>query len=100
MDKYKVKLTPRAYRDLEEIYAYIAEEKLALENARKQTDRIRNALRELETMPQSHQNRQNGRYTNGEYKQMLIDHYIAIFKINEDQKSVQIVTIQYQGRNL
>jgi plasmid stabilization system protein ParE len=24
MDKYKIKLNPRAYRDLEEIFAYIA----------------------------------------------------------------------------
>jgi toxin ParE1/3/4 len=29
MDKYEVMLYPRAYRDIDEIYAYIALEKLA-----------------------------------------------------------------------
>ena len=33
MDKYQVKLMKRAYRDIEDIYAYIAHEKLAPENA-------------------------------------------------------------------
>ena len=33
MDKYKVKVTPRALRDLDEIFSYIAREKLVPENA-------------------------------------------------------------------
>ncbi len=37
MDKYEVMLYPRAYRDIDEIYAYIALEKLAPENAQGQT---------------------------------------------------------------
>ena len=40
MDKYKVKLNPRAFRDLDEIFAYIALERLSPENARGQTNRI------------------------------------------------------------
>ena len=38
--KYEVLLYPKAYRDIEEIYAYIALEKLSPENAKGQTDRI------------------------------------------------------------
>lgn len=34
MDKYKVKLNPRAICELEAIYEYIAKEKLAPENAK------------------------------------------------------------------
>ena len=36
MDKYNVVLYPRTYRDIDEIYAYIAIEKLAPENAKGQ----------------------------------------------------------------
>ena len=54
MDKYKIKLNPRAYRDLEEIFAYIALEKLSPENAKRQTDRILIKLRKLDTFPQAH----------------------------------------------
>ena len=34
------------------------------------------------------------------YRQLLVDNYIAIFRIDEIEKIVYIVTIQYQGRNL
>lgn len=44
MDKYKVKVNPRAIRDLDSIYEYIANEKLAPENAKGQVDRIKNAI--------------------------------------------------------
>ena len=35
MDKYKVKVNPRAIRELDQIYEYIANEKLAPENVKK-----------------------------------------------------------------
>ena len=44
MNKYIVELMPRAYRDIEEIYAYIAYEKLSPENAKGQIDRIKKAI--------------------------------------------------------
>ena len=100
MDKYKIKLNPRAYRDLEEIFAYIALEKLSPENAKRQTDRILIKLRKLDTFPQAHQERMEGRYAGKGYRQLLIDNYMVIFRIEEKTKTVHVVTIQYQGRNL
>ena len=100
MDKYKVKLNPRAFREIDDIFAYIALEKLSPENAKGLTDRIRAALKKLETFPQSHQERNEGRYAGKEYRQLLIDNYIAIFKIDEASKTVHVVTAQYQGRNI
>lgn len=49
MDKYKVKVNPRAIRELDHIYEYIANEKLAPENAKRQVDRIKKAILGLET---------------------------------------------------
>lgn len=100
MDKYKVKVNPRAIRELDHIYKYIANEKLAPENAKGQVDRIKKAVLSLDTFPQSHQERNEGRYASKGYRQLLIDNYIAIFRIDEPQKTVYVVTIQYQGRNL
>ena len=100
MDNYKVKLNSRAFKDIERIFEYIALEKLAPENAQGQTDRIWKALKTLESFPQSHQERMDGRYGGKGYRQLLIDNYIAIFKIEESTKTVYVVTVQYQGRNL
>ena len=100
MDKYKVKVNPRAIRELDHIYKYIASEKLAPENAKGQVDRIKKAVLSLDTFPQSHQERNEGRYAGKGYSQLLIDNYIAIFRIDEPHKTVYVITIQYQGRNL
>lgn len=100
MNKYIVELMPRAYRDIEEIYAYIAYEKLSPENAKGQIDRIKNAILGLDIFPESHQDRTTGRYAGKGYKQLIIDNYIAIFRINEEKMRVLVVTVQYQGRNI
>ena len=100
MDKYKVKVNPRAIRELDHIYKYIANEKLAPENAKGQVDRIKKAVLSLDIFPQSHQERNEGRYAGKGYRQLLIDNYIAIFRIDESHKTVYVVTIQYQGRKL
>lgn len=93
-------LYPKAYRDIDDIYAYIAFEKLSPENAKWQTDRIWNAIKSLERFPESHQERLNGRYAGNGYKQLIIDNYIAIYKIDENAKRVYVVTVQYKGCNL
>ena len=100
MDKYKVKVNPRAIRELNRIYEYIAKEKLAPENAKGQVDRIKKAVLGLDTFPQSHQERNEGRFAEKGYRQLLIDNYIAIFPVDELMKTVYVVTIQYQGRKL
>ena len=100
MDKYKVILNARAFRDIDDIFAYIAMEKLSPENARGQTTRIFAALKKLEALPQAHQERMEGRYAGKGYRQLLIDNYIAIYRIDERCKTVHVVTMQYQGRTL
>lgn len=100
MDRYQVKLNPKAIRELDNIYEYIANEKLDPENAKKQVDRMKKAILNLELFPQSHQERNEGRYAGKGYRQLLIDNYIAVFRVDEVNKIVYVVTVQYQGRNL
>ena len=100
MAKYEVMLYPKAYRDIDDIYAYIALEKQSPENAKGQTDRIWDAIESLEINPHAHQDRLVGGYAGKGYKQLLIDNYMAIFKIDEANKKMYVVTVQYQGRDL
>ena len=51
MKKYRVMLYPKAFRDIDSIYAYIALEKLAPENAKSQTDIIWAAIETLDSFP-------------------------------------------------
>ena len=93
-------LYPRAFRDIDDIYSYIALEKMSPENAKRQTDRIWDAVKSLEQLPESHQDRLVGRFAGKGYKQLIVDNYIIIFKIDKEQNRVYIVTVQYQGRNI
>ena len=100
MDKYSVMLYPRAFRDIDDIYAYIALEKMNPENAKGQTDRIWDAIKSFEQLPESYQDRLVGRFAGKGYKQLIVDNYIIIFKIDKEQNRVYIVIVQYQGRNI
>lgn len=100
MERYKIKLNSRAFKDINGIFAYIALERQSPEYAQNQTDRIWKALKNLDTFPQSHQERNEGKYAGKGYRQLLIDNYIAIFRIDEANKTVFVVTIQYQGKNM
>lgn len=70
MNKYKVKVNPGAIRELDHIYEYISNEKLSSENAKGQVDRIKKAITNLDTFPQSHQERNEGRYAGKGYRQL------------------------------
>ena len=100
MDRYKIKVNKRAYRDIEGIFEYLALQKLEPENAKGQTDRIWKALKTLEIFPQAHQERLEGRYARKGYRQLLVDNYIVVFRIDEKRKTVHIVTVNFQGRNV
>ena len=100
MDKYRVQLNAQAYRDLDEIFNYISIALESPENAKGQTDRLYEAIKKLAILPQAHQKRIIGKYANKDYRQLLVDNYIVIFKIDEENRIVRIITIQYQGRNI
>ena len=85
---------------MEEIYRYIAIEKQVPENAKAQTDRIWRAIKKTGDFPGSHQDRLEGKYAGKGYKQLLVDNYMAIYKIDETEKTVYVITVQYQGRNM
>ncbi len=86
MDKYRVQINPRAIRELDKIFEYIALDKLSPESAIGQVSRIKSAILRLDTFPQSHQERNEGRYAGKGYLQPLIDNYLAMFRIDESKK--------------
>lgn len=102
MDKYQVKIKPKAIRELDGIFEYIALEKMAPENAKGQMDRIKKAILKLNTFPQSHQERNEGRYAGKGYRQLLVDNYILntyvyaateAFADNSRSIQLQIITM-------
>lgn len=95
MNKYSVKLTTRALRDLDGIYAYIAKTLLEPGTALKLVDEIEASILELDHMPHRCPARKTGAYANRRYRQLLIKNHTAVYRVDEAKKLVVVVTIRY-----
>ena len=99
-NSYKVVLYPKAYHDIEEIYKYITKVLLEPKSAQQQIKRLQEAINSLSSFPYAHQDRLVGRFANQGFKQLLIDNYLVIYIVDEKQKQVNIIIVQYIGRNV
>ncbi len=95
MDKYAVKLLSRAYRDLDGIYAYIAETLLEPSTAQKLLDALEEAIFGSEELPHRGAPRKNGAYANKGYRQLFIKNFTVVYRVDEINKQVVIVTVRY-----
>lgn len=99
MDKYVVKLYARAYRDLDDIYTYIAEHLLEPGTAINLVDELEKAIFSLEQLPERGPLRRTGAYANGKYRQLFVKNYVIIYKVLKEKREVHIVTVRYTPSN-
>lgn len=97
MDNYSVKLMSRALRDLDKIYDYISHTLVEPGTALKLVERIENTIFSLETMPYRCPERRRGAYAYRGYRQLLVENYTVIYRIQESEKQVIVVTVRYSS---
>jgi len=97
LDNYSVKLMSRALRDLDKIYDYISHTLVEPGTALKLVERIENAIFSLETMPYRCPERRRGAYAYRGYRQLLVENYTVIYRIQESEKQVIVVTVRYSS---
>lgn len=95
MDKYEVKLLSKALRDLDGIYSYIAKNLMESGTADKLLDELEEQILSLEHMPHRCPERRSGAYANKGYRQLFVKNYTVIYRIDESEKEVLIVTVRY-----
>lgn len=98
MDKYYVKMTPKAERDIDEIYEYLAMKKEVPEIALNLVDLLENTIFSLECMPYRGTERKVGTYANKGYKQLFVKNFTIIYRVDEKRHIVIIVTVRYTPR--
>lgn len=95
MDKYIVKMFPQAYRDIDKIY----EQALLVSNypddADNLAEKIENAILSLEEQPYRGAERKYGFYAYKGYRQLIVENYIIIYEVIEDEKIVAVITVKY-----
>lgn len=94
-NKYTVKLLPRAYRDLDGIYACIAETLIEPGVAAKLVGSLEEAIFSLESMPYRGALRKTGVYVNKGYRQLFVGNFTVVYRVAEAKKRVFVVTIRY-----
>ena len=95
MNKYKVLISPQAYEELEAIYKYIVLSLLSPGAANSTLEAIKSAILSLDEMPNRGAIRKVGRYANMGYRQLFVKNYTVIYRINEKDKAVIIITVRY-----
>lgn len=97
MDNYQVSFLGRAVKDLDSIYAYIARTLLEPGTAAGLVDAIESEILSLATMPYRYPERKAGAYAGKGYRQLFVKNYTVIYRVNESQKQVTVVTVHYSG---
>ena len=95
MDKYTVRLYTRAYRDLDGIYAYIAEQLTEPLVAERLIESIEEAIFSLESFPERGSIRRIGAYANQGYRQLFVKNYVIVYRVLKDKKEVHVVAVRY-----
>ena len=94
-NKYTVKLLPRAYRDLDSIYEYIAVTLIEPGIAANLVNALEEAIFSLENMPQRGALRKTGAYANKGYRQLFVGNFTVVYRVAKAKKKVLVVTVRY-----
>ncbi len=78
-DKYRIKITPKATDDLDEIYSYIAEELFNEDAAAFLMDKIENKIMRLRNFPFSCSLVEDDTLKDKCYRKLVVENYIAFF---------------------
>ena len=84
-------------RDLDGIYAYIAKTLLEPGTAINLVEEIEREILSLEHFPNRCPLRRIGVYANKGYRQLFVKNYTVIFRVDEADKTVIIVTVRYSS---
>lgn len=95
MVKYTIKLLQRASRDLDDIYNHIADDFKEIGTAEKMANTLEDAILSLDEMPYRGSIRKTGAFANRGYRQLFVKNFTIIYRIDEAEKIVIIVTVRY-----
>ena len=98
VSKYKLKITPKAFDDLDEIYDYITNKLFNAKAAENLLDEIENSIMRLRDFPLSCGLVNDENLKKKGYRKLIVANYIAFFIVDEKGKQVVIMRVLYGRR--
>ncbi|WNF37364.1 type II toxin-antitoxin system RelE/ParE family toxin [Bacillaceae bacterium IKA-2] len=96
--KHKIKITPKAYDDLDEIYSYIAEDLHNQSAADNLIDKIETNIMRLKDFPFSCSFVTDEILKDKGYRKLIIENYIAFYLVREEEKQVVVMRVLYSRK--
>lgn len=96
-ERYNVKLMDRAVRDIDGIYRYIAQTLSEPGTALNLVEEIEREILSLDQFPNRCSLRRTGVYADKGYRQLFVKKYTVIFRVDEAEKTVIVVTVRYSA---
>lgn len=100
MNLYRVEYSQEALVDIKSIYTYISQILHAPLTARRQVNRIRKEIRDLEAFPTRYMLVEWEPWASMKMHRLPVDNYVVFYLVDEQAMAVKIVRIVYGGRNL
>ena len=99
MRKYDIEITEPAEKDLHQIGTYISKELLETETAKRVISKIAKSVYTLEDMPLRNPLVADERLAHKGIRKIMADNYFIFYFVNEDSKTVTIISILYGKRD-
>ena len=97
---YSIIYSPQAFLDLTELYEYIRFTLQVPKTAEKQVNRIKHAIRSLETMPMRYTLVNWEPWCSKGIHRVPVDNYTVFYQVDENKTTVIVIRIFYSGRNI
>lgn len=95
MEPYKIIIADQAFHDMDEIYCYIAFRLQVPRTAAQMLEKFQEAVNSLKQDPERGAFRKIGIYAGKTHRQLFVGNYTIIYRVNEEQKRVEIITVRY-----
>lgn len=97
--KYNLIFTPTAIKEINKIYNYISKNLSVKSSANKLMRKIEQKVQELKYTPKMYQIIEIDKKLKLNYRKIVINNYVLLYTINENEKTVYIMHIYYASSN-
>ncbi|WP_298580074.1 type II toxin-antitoxin system RelE/ParE family toxin [uncultured Olegusella sp.] len=97
---FSIIYSPQALLDLAELYEYICFNLQVPKTAEQQVNRIKHAIRSLDTIPMRYPLVSWEPWHSMEIRRVPVNNYTVFYQVDENKTTVTIIRIFYSGRNI
>lgn len=97
-ESYRIRYTPLAYEDLDEIDTYITNTLCNEQAAERLLTEMEQSISQLRQFPRIGAEVEDAYLSAKGYRRLVVDNYLVFYLINEAQKAVVIMRILYGAR--